>query len=268
MRQRADLVPLLDEDHRLPDRGGSRRRGIHADFDRIAEPLLGQLPDGRRHGRGKQERLPASGHFRHDPPQIVNEAHVQHAVGLVEDQDFDAAKIDEALLHEIQQPAGRGDEDIDAGFQRPDLRMLPDAAVDDRRPQPGVAAVGPEALVDLDRQLARGGKDQRRGVRRAAGAVAVLSRCIAGRAKAAVLPVPVCAAQHVAAFQNSWNGGGLDLGGNGVTLRTNRAEQCLGKAEFFKLHRIPIVSTHSTEGRRCPPPDGEEKSICGRCKRN
>ena len=43
-------------------------------------------------------------------------------------------------------------------------------------------------------------------------------------------------AQHVAAFQDGRNRGGLDLGGGGIAFPAHGAEQRLGKAEFFKLH--------------------------------
>ena len=85
-------------------------------------------------------------HRGHDPPQRHDEAHVEHLVGLVENQDLDVAQIDVALLHQVEQPAGRGDEDVDAVLQRPHLRALSDAAVDHGVAQAGELAVRVEAL--------------------------------------------------------------------------------------------------------------------------
>ena len=63
---------------------------------------------------GKQQRLPPRRDLGDDAAQIVDKAHVEHPVGLVEDQHLDVGQIDEALLHEVEQPPGRGDQDVDA----------------------------------------------------------------------------------------------------------------------------------------------------------
>ena len=67
---------------------------------------------------------------REDLADVVDEAHVEHPVGFVEHQDLDLAQVDRPLLHVVEQPAGRGDEDVDAAAQRVDLRLHADAAVD------------------------------------------------------------------------------------------------------------------------------------------
>ena len=61
---------------------------------------------------------------------VVDEAHVEHAIGFVEHEDLDAVEIDVALLHEVEQAAGRGDEDVDAAAQRLRPAALADAAED------------------------------------------------------------------------------------------------------------------------------------------
>ena len=47
---------------------------------------------------------------------VGDEAHVEHAVGLVEHEDLDARKVDVALAVMVEQPAGRGDQDVDAAL--------------------------------------------------------------------------------------------------------------------------------------------------------
>ena len=42
------------------------------------------------------------------------EAHVEHAVGLVEDEDVDLAERDDAAGDQVLEPAGGGDEDVGA----------------------------------------------------------------------------------------------------------------------------------------------------------
>ena len=72
------------------------------------------------------------------------------------------------------------------------LRVLAHAAEDDGVAERQVGAVGPEALADLDRQLARGREDQGAGTLRSAGC-GWRKPCRIGSANAAVLPVPVWA---------------------------------------------------------------------------
>ncbi len=72
---------------------------------------------------------------------VGQESHVEHAVGFVEDKSFDRAEIDIALVHQIDQPAGRCDQDIDAVFYGPGLRVLAHAAENDGLAQGGVISV-------------------------------------------------------------------------------------------------------------------------------
>ena len=58
------------------------------------------------------------------------EAHVGHAVGLVDHDDADIAEVDVATLDQILEPAGAGDEDVNATTKRVDLRAVASAAVD------------------------------------------------------------------------------------------------------------------------------------------
>ncbi len=47
----------------------------------------------------------------HDAVDLRLEAHVEHAVGLVEDEDVDVVERDELAVDQVLQPARRGDED-------------------------------------------------------------------------------------------------------------------------------------------------------------
>ncbi len=55
-------------------------------------------------------------------------AHVEHAVGLVEHETLDAVKPKRIAFDEIEQPAGRGDENIDAVHEAAHLRAHRHAA--------------------------------------------------------------------------------------------------------------------------------------------
>ena len=95
------------------------------------------------------------------------------------------------LLHQVEQAARRGDDDVDAAAQRLDLRAFADAAEDRGVAQRQVPAVGADVLFDLRDQLARRRHDQRAHV--ALSTARRSRRSSIGSTKAAVLPVPVCA---------------------------------------------------------------------------
>ena len=68
-----------------------------------------------------------------DLADVVDEAHVEHAVGFVEDEDFDAVEPQRVALHEVEQPARRGDQHVDAVEQRAHLAAHRHAADRQRR---------------------------------------------------------------------------------------------------------------------------------------
>ena len=49
-----------------------------------------------------------------DALDVRNEAHVEHAVGFVDDHHLDAGEQQLAALEVIEQAAGRGDQHVDA----------------------------------------------------------------------------------------------------------------------------------------------------------
>ena len=149
-------------------------RRSDVDAHRMVENVAGQLGDRRRHGGREQQRLAIAPALRNDLPHVMDEAHVEHAVGLVEHEDGNLVEPDVALVAEVEQASGRGDQDIDAGFQRLYLVMLVDAAEDDGGAQGQPASISGEPLGDLAGQLAGRRQDQR--VRRAGRARQPLER--------------------------------------------------------------------------------------------
>ena len=91
------------------------------------------LADLVRHGGGEEQRLPLGRQQRDDLPDVVDEAHVEHAVGFVEHEHFDIVEADGAAVVEIEQAAGRGDQHVDAARQGADLLADRHAADDQRR---------------------------------------------------------------------------------------------------------------------------------------
>src|SRR5215510_13946484 len=90
----------------------------------------------------------------------MDESHVEHLVGFVENERLNAAKIDESLIHQVEQPAGRGHQNVDAPLKCFYLRLLADTAVNYRLTQAGMATVGPKAFCDLRSQFACRRQDQ------------------------------------------------------------------------------------------------------------
>ena len=131
------------------------------------------------------------GRLGEDRLDVLGEAHVEHLVGLVQDDRRHAVELQRLAADEVEGPPRRGDDDVGPALEGPQLRAVRLPAVDrqDRRSQR--AAVAMDGLGHLHRQLA--GRDQDEPHRAVAARPSAASRCRSGRAKAAVLPVPVAA---------------------------------------------------------------------------
>ena len=97
-----------------------------------------------------------------DPVDLRLEAHVEHPVGLVEDEHLDLVQTDHALLHDVGQPAGRSHDDV-GGLGGLRLRARADAAVDRGNAQAAGGGDAGELGGHLDGELA--GRHQHQGRR-------------------------------------------------------------------------------------------------------
>ncbi len=201
-------------DH-LPDpAGGSPLPG---DFDHLGflEDLAGQFPDLVGHGRGEEKGLALGRYALDHGPDVVDEPHVQHPVGLVDDQDLQVLEVDVPLPHVIQQPAGGCDENVQPPSERVDLRVHSEPSHHHRRPQPEVFAVGPDAVMDLHGQLPGGDEDQRPQDRRPS----LLKLVEEGKRETGRLAGPgLGAADQVLSLHDGRNGLGLNGGGDRIVL--------------------------------------------------
>ena len=101
--------------------------------------------------------------FRHHGQyffHVMDEAHVQHAVGFVKHQHLHLAQIEHALLQQIQQATGCCHQDVHAFFYPADLGVHAHAAKNDGGGKLQVFAVGLHGFFHLRRQLAGGCQDQ------------------------------------------------------------------------------------------------------------
>ena len=129
---------------RDPRRG--RGLALHLNRHRIAQHLGRQRRNRRRHRRAEEERLTTRRQVRQDLANLGQEAHVEHAVRLVEDEVLELVHPGVARAHVIEQPAGRRDDDVDAAPERVLLRSHADAAEDRRA---GDRRVDRERVADL-----------------------------------------------------------------------------------------------------------------------
>ena len=98
---------------------------------------------------------------------VLDEAEVEHAVGLVEHQHLHAAQVEHALLVEIDDAARRADQDVDACGEHRALLVVVRAAEREAERERQVLAEHLRVGVDLHRELARRRDDQRARRRRA-----------------------------------------------------------------------------------------------------
>jgi hypothetical protein len=232
------LAVAVDRMELLRDRLGGGVAPRDLDQLRVVEQPVGQVLDLVAEGGAEQQALLALRHDGQHLLDVVDEAHVEHAIGLVEHEDLDAADVDRALLVVVEQAARRGDEDVDAAPQAVDLRLHADAAEHHHRGQLGVLAVRAHALLDLRREFA-GGREDQRADRRATLGVALRRRVhepvqhgqreAGGLAGARLGP-----GEQVAALQHGRDGLLLDRRRRVVTRVGNGLEQGLGEPQFVE----------------------------------
>src|SRR5690606_4587625 len=160
---------------------------------------------------------------------VLDEAEVEHAVGLVQHAHLAGVqRHDLVLLDVVDQPAGGGDDDVGAALQLLALLVVVDAAVDQRELQAEVGRELHRVLVDLDRQFAGRRQDQRARIlglalgQRRAGQQAVDHR---DQERQGLAGAGLGLAGDVAALQRNRQGHGLDRGAAGEAGAFQPGEQ-------------------------------------------
>ena len=80
---------------------------------------------------------------------MSDEAHVEHAIGLIEDQTLDLVEAEAIALHQIDKPSRCGDQHVNAVEKGADLAAHGYAADRQCRSDLEVAAVSAKAFEDL-----------------------------------------------------------------------------------------------------------------------
>src|SRR3954468_17036858 len=91
---------------------------------RVVQELLDELVDAVVQRRGEHHALPAGGGGGQDSGDARQKAEVSHVISLVDDRDLDRVEADDALAHQVCEPAGACHNDVDAGTQRRHLTAL------------------------------------------------------------------------------------------------------------------------------------------------
>ena len=219
-------------------RGAVARRYI--DLHRRVEHGSREGTDLRRKGRAEEQVLPALREQRKDATDIVNEAHIEHAVCFVEHQHLDGGKISGALTREVEQTSWRRDDDIHAACERLYLRLHADTAEDGDRPQRQVCSVGAHAVGDLSAEFTRR-YDHESAYPPGTPAVVSHEPLQHGQREAGCLARAGLSRSHeIPPLQNGRNGAGLDRRGSVVALIGHGTDELGHQAEV--LERRHVVS--------------------------
>src|SRR5690554_3879008 len=133
-----------------------------SNFDayRIVQQAVGQCDDFfGESGRIKQVLSLFRDQFE-DFFDVMDKAHVEHAVGFVQDQNFHRGQVNMILANQIQQASGAGDQHIKTFLQLSDLLALANAAIDAGAGQWQIMAIQIEAFMNLGGQFPGGSKNQ------------------------------------------------------------------------------------------------------------
>ena len=161
MNQQSGLVAPVYLVHGLGNGVHSGVHRVHRYPHGMMKQALHQLSNLLRHsGREKQGLLPAGQPFE-DLFHVVDKAHVQHPVCLVQHKNFQPGQVQQLLLIQVCQTARRGHQNIGALLNGFNLRILSHAAENDHTLQGQIGPVGFKALLVLNGKLPGGGQDQR-----------------------------------------------------------------------------------------------------------
>ncbi|MEZ5225143.1 MAG: hypothetical protein R2710_00305 [Acidimicrobiales bacterium] len=124
--------------------------------------LLGDGIDARRHGGREHDRLAVGRCLFENGLDVFGEPHVEHLVGLVENDGADLIEFERVALDVIERTAGGGNHDVHATIEGAELPTDGLAAVDRHHLDPEIAPVAGKRLAHLYGQLPRRYEHQRR----------------------------------------------------------------------------------------------------------
>jgi hypothetical protein len=237
------LAAAFDVDDTLAHPFGSGGDGRHRDLGRISQHVLREIGDRLGHGRGEQQGLALRRQFRDDPADVVDEAHVEHAIGFIEHQDLDPVEPQRVALHEVDEAPGRRDQHVDAVHEVTHLLAHRHAADGERGVQAEVSAIGVEAVENLAGEFARRAEHEHAArfslERGSIGGEPMQDRKGEGGGFSGS---GLGDAYDIASFEDEWNCLGLDGGGGDVVFFDKSARNRFGKAESIKRGQCATFS--------------------------
>ena len=205
--------------------------GFHGDLHLIPLVHPGHRHDLLRDGGRKQPQILPVLHLVDDPGHVLEKAHVQHPVGLVQHYGLNFVQTDGLAVVVIHQPSRRRNNDLGLALQLLDLAADARAAV--QHCYPNALKIGqqpPQLVADLDGKLPGGGKDQ--PLNALIGRVDMLDH---GDAEGKGLSgAGGRLGNDVPPLQKIWDGLRLNGGGIAVALLFKRFQHGLAEAETFK----------------------------------
>ena len=135
--QPALVADMVGEIEALVD-GGRRRGLVDGHAHRVLQQPGGDTGHALVEGGGKEQRLPVRAAGADDGLDVLGEAHVEHAVRLIEHQHIDPAEIEPAALQVVDQPARRRYYNMNAFLNASDLHANGGATVNGNGPDAAI----------------------------------------------------------------------------------------------------------------------------------
>ena len=128
---------------------------------RVLAEAANEAFDAPVHCGGEEEGLTIFGHIAEDNLHVLAEAHVEHAVGLVEDAKADGVGAESLATQVIHHAAGCADDDMGTFAQGAHLAVDRCATINGNRGE-ALERRGEtiDLLTDLHRQFTRRAKDE------------------------------------------------------------------------------------------------------------
>ncbi len=231
-RQQRRLFRLIDEGDALFDALDRGRHRSHRNFGRIGQITVGEFLDRARHGGREEQGLALGRDQSDDPLQCVDEAQIEHLIGFVEDQNFELAKAQRALLDKVEQSARSGDENVETAGDFADALVIGHAAENGADGQLHELAISARAAGDLSGQLT--GRSEHQHADLAGLEIFAIGGQPVERWKnegSGLAGAGLGDAQQVATGQKRRDGLKLDRGRDSVIGVLKRIEHRLGKPE-------------------------------------
>ena len=131
------------------------------DFSVVVQVGLGDALNLAAHRSREHQRSALLGQMFENLVDALREAHVQHLVGLVEHHVAHAGEVGDAAVHQVDESARRGHDDLCTALHRANLLHHRRAAIDGHHVHAGhVFGKVLQVVADLQAQLARRAQDE------------------------------------------------------------------------------------------------------------